>query len=332
MPALPMPASDAGRMVIKNEHHKTHLKAVLFRAAETGAWVQIGEVRISYPMAHAAMAKVEGVPGPDELGYAYTDVDELGRLGSRIKKVAKKIAKSKLLKGVKAIGKLATAVIPGANLVRTGFKAAQGVVRTAKGFARGGIRGGLSAGIRASASSLSGVDTGMGFYFPSELGAVAKKPAPKKLPAPKPAAKPAAKKAAPKPAAKKAAPKPAAKKAAPKKAAAKKPAKGKAQPKAAAAKPPAIAPATVAKLQTLSEEIVDDAPELAQALQELPETPIEERTLVISRAKEAAKVLAATPPEQRAAVAQEIETRLDAYKVISPTGEVRWVPRAEAEG
>lgn len=82
------------------------------------------EERISFPIVQAAIAKAEGRPDlhPTELGF-----NELGRgkLRRKIKKAAKKIAKSKVLQKVAKAGKLVASFVPGASSVVATMDAAQ---------------------------------------------------------------------------------------------------------------------------------------------------------------------------------------------------------------
>jgi hypothetical protein len=366
MPAQPLPARGAGEFVIRYVNEGNHVRATLFRRANTGALVELGTERVSYALAQDTLAgEDDSVPYSDELGWD-GDPDELGALGGRIKKFAKKVAKSKLGQIAKKVGKMAVAVVPGGNYITTGVKAAKTLkkgVQFAKSLKKKPKPRPAPVDIDAEAAA-------------DEVGAVAKKPAPKKpapkkpapkkpaaKPKPKAAPKPAAKKPAPKkPAAKpkpKAAPKPAAKKPAPKKPAAKKTAP-KPKPKAAAkpatsaaaklakvksqggaaatlAKSAAAAPtpakaAQAAKLAQLVEQIEDDAPELAATLAMLPDTDPDERDGVELRAVQAAQELAATAPEDRPALAAKMENRIDGYKVTDPDGNVTWIPIEEVEG
>jgi hypothetical protein len=235
MPAQPLPATGAGEFVIRYFPEPHHMRAVLLRRASTGALVELGTERVSYSITQDALAGEDpSVPFSDELGYV-GDVDELGALGSRIKKAAKKIAKSKLGKIALKAGKLATSFVPGGSAITGGLAAAKAIkkgVKVAKSLKRK----------PAPRPVFNDYGEEVGAAAPRKPAA--KKPAPKA--APKPAAKKPAPKAAPKPAAKKpapkAAPKPAAKKPAPKPKASPKPAAKKPAPKAAP-KPKAKAPA-----------------------------------------------------------------------------------------
>jgi hypothetical protein len=366
MPAQPLPARGAGEFVIRYFNEGNHVRATLFRRANTGALVELGTERVSYALAQDTLAGEDpSVPYSDELGWD-GDPDELGALGGRIKKFAKKVAKSKLGQIAKKVGKMAIAVVPGGNYITTGVKAAKTLKK--------GVQFAKSLKKKPKPRPVPPVDIDAEAAA-EEVGAVAKKPAPKKpaakpkpkpkaaaAAAPKPAAKkpapkkPAAKKTAPKP---KAAPKPAAKKPAPKKPAAKKTAP-KPKPKAAAkpatsaaaklakvksqggaaatlAKSAAAAPtpakaAQAAKLAQLVEQIEDDAPELAATLAMLPDTDPDERDGVELRAVQAAQELAATAPEDRPALAAKMENRIDGYKVTDPDGNVTWIPIEEVEG
>jgi len=350
MPAQPLPARGAGEFVIRYVNEGNHVRATLFRRANTGALVELGTERVSYALAQDTLAGEDpSVPYSDELGWD-GDPDELGALGGRIKKFAKKVAKSKLGQIAKKVGKMAIAVVPGGNYITTGVKAAKTLkkgVQFAKSLKKKPKPRPVPVDIDAEAAA-------------EEVGAVAKKPAPKAKPKPKAAPKPAAKKPAPKAKPKpKAAPKPAAKKPAPKKPAAKKTAP-KPKPKAAAkpatsaaaklakvnsqggaaatlAKSAAAAPtpakaAQAAKLAQLVEQIEDDAPELAATLAMLPDTDPDERDGVELRAVQAAQELAATAPEDRPALAAKMENRIDGYKVTDPDGNVTWIPIEEVEG
>ena len=95
MPAQPRPATGAGEYVIRYYNERSHMRAVLYRRAATGALIELGTERVSYPLVQETLHRTEGTPPPEELGYV-DDVEELGRLGKRIKKFAKKVAKSKL--------------------------------------------------------------------------------------------------------------------------------------------------------------------------------------------------------------------------------------------
>ena len=331
MPAQPLPARGAGEFVIRYVNEGNHVRATLFRRANTGALVELGTERVSYALAQDTLAGEDpSVPYSDELGWD-GDPDELGALGGRIKKFAKKVAKSKLGQIAKKVGKMAIAVVPGGNYITTGVKAAKTLkkgVQFAKSLKKKPKPRPVPVDIDAEAAA-------------EEVGAVAKKPAPKAKPKPKAAPKPAAKKPAPKkPAAKKTAPKPKPKAAAkPATSAAAKLAKVNSQGGAAAtlAKSAAAAPtpakaAQAAKLAQLVEQIEDDAPELAATLAMLPDTDPDERDGVELRAVQAAQELAATAPEDRPALAAKMENRIDGYKVTDPDGNVTWIPIEEVEG
>ena len=112
MPAQPLPAEGSGEYVIRWKTNRTHVTGTLYRRASTGALVELGTERASLPLAQEALARNGEAPYPDELGYV-DSVDELGRIGKRIKKFAKKVATSKLGKLVKTAGSIATAFVPG---------------------------------------------------------------------------------------------------------------------------------------------------------------------------------------------------------------------------
>jgi hypothetical protein len=244
MPAQPLPATGTGEFVIRYFPESHHVRATLLRRASTGALVELGTERVSYALTQDALAGEDpSVPYSDELGFV-GDVEELGALGSRIKKAAKKIAKSKLGKIARSVGKVALSFVPGgsavtgtidaAKMAAKGVKTAKKVVKKIKGKPRP-----RPAPVYVEPEPEQNYDLDAAS---EEVGAAApRKPAPKK-PAPKPAARKPAPKAAPKPKPKpKAAAKPKAKpapKAAPKpkpkpKAAAKPKAKPAAKPKAA---------------------------------------------------------------------------------------------------
>lgn len=241
MPAQPLPAQGTGqgRAVYEDQGHQ--LRTVVYRRAATGAWVQVGEFFISYPVAQRMLARLEGTPGPEELGWVGS-VDELGALGARIKKAARKVAHSKALKVVKSIAKVAApiaAIVPGGQAIA----AAAMVGKVAKGVK----------GARAVKRALK----------PNA-------PAPRALPA-------------------------------------------------------SAAAAPAAPRRNLSTV----APKLGKSLAKLQAQGGRPATAQDARTLEAAKVLAATPPEQREQVAAKIETRMDSYKVVSPSGDTVWVPTAE---
>lgn len=250
---------------VKYEHQKTHLRAILLRF-DGGKWAPMYQVRISYPLAQAALAKVDGTPMPTELGYSDLDeLDEVGgriarRMKKRIKGVAKKLAKSKLLKGAfNAI----TSVVPGGSAIKMGVKGARAAVNLAKGK-----------GIRS---------------ITSEIGATK----PRRLKAGKAVARVKA---------------------------------------AAAGKAPAPKLATVKKLQKLTSQIKGAAPKLAALAEALPNTAPEHRDLVASRAKAAIQKLAEAPPEEREELAEKLEKRVDAWKVISPSGDETFIPAEVVTG
>lgn len=285
-------AADAMRVAYKDE--VTQVRAVLFRRAPTGAWVPIGEATVSYPMAQAALARVEGTPGPDEvspeeLGFAEEIVEVGGRgrrkkrrkkrrakfkkLAGRVVKVAKKVAKNKVLRGaMKKLGKFATSVVPGGNMVRTGFKAARGAVNLAKG------RG------------LSSITNELGATRP-RIGAALRGIVKRATPQLKLAATQKAR-----------------------------------QLSASRGKP--ISPQTVIKAAAMATQLQRVAPKLAAITRALPATAPAQRSLVARRAAEGIKKIASLPPEQRAAAAAIVEKRLDAWKVISPQGTEIFVPAA----
>ena len=351
MPAQPLPATGTGEFVIRYFPESHHVRATLLRRASTGALVELGTERVSYALTQDALAGEDpSVPYSDELGFV-GDVEELGALGSRIKKAAKKIAKSKLGKIARSVGKVALSFVPGgsavtgtidaAKMAAKGVKTAKKVVKKIKGKPRP-----RPAPVYVEPEPEQNYDLDAAS---EEVGAAApRKPAPKK-PAPKPAARKPAPKAAPKPKPKpKAAAKPKAKPAAKPKAAkpgkpttsaASKLIKVRSQggaaatlAKSAAAAPTAAKRAQATKLAALVDQIQDDAPELAATLAELPETDTDDRDGVQVRAVAAAQKLAATPPAERAAMAATLEKRIDGYKVEAPDGTVIWVPMEEVDG
>ena len=383
MPAQPLPARGAGDYVIDYRSYPTHLGATLYRRASSGALIELGRETVPYHFAQDTLARVEGIPYSDELGWE-SDPDELGALGKKIKAFAKKVAKSNLGKIIKNVGKIATSFVPGGSAITASFGIAK-KVGTAIAAKKQAARAPAPRPAPRLVSSrptprpapqrvisrpppepayeyayepeLDGEEYYQGeVYDGEEMGAAKKKPAAKKPPAKKPAAKkPAAKKpAAKKPAAKKPAPKKPAKKAA---APSKKPAtkKNPAPPKkplsatarkaavqraggpaqtllrAAASAPTPQKAVQAQKLAALVTEIEDAAPELAATIATLPDTPPHERDLIDLRAVEAAQALAAKPPEERAAAAAKIESRIDAYKVVAPDGSTIWVPLEAVE-
>jgi hypothetical protein len=234
MPAQPLPAEGTGqgRVVYQDQGHQ--LRAVLYRRAATGAWVQVTEMFVSYPMTQRMLAKLEGIPGPEELGWSGS-VDELGALGARIKKAAKKVAKSKALKTLAKVAKVAApiaAIVPGGQAI-----------------AAAGLVGKVASAAKKAKSAKKAISAAKGAAAPS----------------------------------------------------------------------PAPARANLSKV----------APKLSASLKKLQDQGGRAETPTEARALEAAKVLAATPPEQRGEVAEKIETRMDSFKVTSPNGDVVWVPMSE---
>jgi hypothetical protein len=120
MPAQPLPAKGAGKARVVYQDQKHQLRAIVYAKAATGAWVQVDDFFVSYPQTQAMLARLEGIPGPTELGYV-DSIDELGALGDRIKKAARAVAKSKAFQAVKKVGKIvapiAAAVVPGGQAI-----------------------------------------------------------------------------------------------------------------------------------------------------------------------------------------------------------------------
>lgn len=224
---------DRHRVVYEDQRHQ--LRAVIYRLAPTGAWVQVHDFYVSYPQTQQMLARVEGIPGPEELGWV-GDPEELGALGKRIKAAAKKVAKSKAFKVVAKVAKVAApiaAIVPGGQAI-----AAAGLVGKIAKSAKQAKKG-----VAAAKSAVQ-----------------AAKPAPK---------------------------------------------------------PQARVATTGAKIN--------------KALAAVRANGGRPSNVAEARAVEAQRALAAMPPEQRAAAAPAIEARLDAFKVLAPSGNTIFVPLNELQ-
>lgn len=118
----------------------SHLRAIHAVRGPDGKYRPTGvEERISFPVVQAVIAKAEGRPDlhPTELGFAELGA---GAFRRKIKKAAKKIAKSKVLKKIAKGVKTVASFVPGASSVvatiDAGQMAAKGV-RAVRNVTRG---------------------------------------------------------------------------------------------------------------------------------------------------------------------------------------------------
>jgi hypothetical protein len=122
-PSSPPPTTGVHRVYYIDEGH--HLRAIHTMRGPDGRYRPTGiEERVSFPIVQAALSRHLGRPElhPTELGYTELGA---GAFRRKIKKAAKKIAQSKVLKKIAKGVKVVASFVPGASSVTASIDAAQ---------------------------------------------------------------------------------------------------------------------------------------------------------------------------------------------------------------